>query len=193
MSPETHKTKRQKPAELNDKQKAFIREYAIRLDLEEAQKAVGYKPHHGNARRMLDDPRAQKLLKLHTRKADELAEVHLAWVLSNIKRIAKVNIHSLLRFDDNGNFIGLDLKKLNLDEAYAISEIGFDSDGRPKVKFHDKTMANKLLRDHLAPEKPQRVRLEGKDGGPVEIIEGLGARLNAARQRARQRQGQRAA
>jgi len=59
-----------------------------------------------------------------------------------------------------------------------------------KIKFHDKLAANKILKDHVEPPKPQRMRLEGRDGGPVEVIDGLGARLNAARQRAKgQRSG----
>lgn len=186
MSPE-HK-KRQKPADLNDQQKAFVREYAVCCNLEEAQVRVGYKPHHGNARRILNDPRAARLLKEHTKRADQLASVHLAWALANLKKIADVNMHGLMMFDADGNFTGLDLRKLTPEQAYAISEIGFDADGRPRVKWHDKVAANRLIRDHLAPEKPQRVRLEGPNGGPVEVVEGLGERLNAARERRKNQQ-----
>lgn len=174
---------RKRPSDLNDRQKAFIREYCISLDIEDAQKKVGYKPHHGNGRRILDDPRSASELKRNQKKAAELANVHLAWVLGNIEKMAQVNIHELMLFDDKGNFTGLDLQKLTKEQAYAISEIGFDADGRPKIKFHDKLAANKLLKEHIEPPKPQRVRLEGRDGGPVEVIDGLGARLNAARQR----------
>ncbi len=92
-----------------------------------------------------------------------------------------------MQFDKSGKFTGLDLKQLTADQAYAIEEIGFDSKGRPKVKFADKTAANRVIHEFLEPQKPQRVRLEGRDGGPVEIIDGLGARLNAARQRVRER------
>lgn len=181
------KKARHKPEELNERQQALIREFAICADREEAERRAGYQAGHGNAHRILNDPRAKAILAQHKRKADELAEIHLAWVLANIKKIAKINIHTLLKFDHEGEFVGIDLKKLTPEEAYAISEIGFDGEGRPKIKFHDKTMANKLLRDHLVPEKTQRLRIEGKDGGPVEVIEGLGARLNAARQRRAQR------
>lgn len=190
MSP---KKKRHKPDALNEQQQAFVREYAICCDLEEAQRRTGYKAHHGNARRILNDPRAAALLKTHTKRAADLAEVHLAWTLANLKNIAGVNVHSLLMFDEKGNFTGIDVRKMSPAQVYAISEIGFDSDGRPKIKFHDKTMANKLIKDYLAPEKPQRMRLEGHSGGPIEVIEGLGARLNAARQRAKERSGTRAA
>lgn len=186
--------KKTKPDELSERQQTLVREYALCCDREEAERRAGYAAGHGNAHRILNDPRAQALLKAHVKKADQLAEVHLAWTLANLKRIAKVNIHGLLMFDPNGNFQGLDLKKLDAEQAYAISEIGFDSDGRPKIKFHDKVVANRLIKDYLAPDKPQRVRLEGPSGGPVEIIEGLGARLNAARQRAKERRsGSRAA
>ena len=154
---------------------------------EEAERRAGYKAGHGNAARILNDPRSRALLNAHKKKADELAEIHLAWVLANVKKIAGVNIRELMLFDATGAFLGLDLQRLSSEQAYAISEIGFDADGRPKIKFHDKVAANKLLHDHLAPEKPQRVRLEGPASGPVEVIDGLGARLNAARQRARQR------
>lgn len=179
---------RKRPADLNDRQKAFIREYCICRDIEEAQVKVGYQPHHGNGRRILDDPRSASYLKQCQKKAAELANVHLAWVLGNIEKMAQVNIHDLMLFADDqdgkpGAFIGLDLKKLTKEQAYAISEIGFDADGRAKIKFHDKLAANKILKEHIEPPKPQRLRLEGRDGGPVEVIEGLGARLNAARQR----------
>ncbi|HEY0909831.1 MAG TPA: hypothetical protein VGD75_06315, partial [Bradyrhizobium sp.] len=108
---------------------------------------------------------------------------HAAWVLSKEMFIAGNNIHDIRKFDDKGEFVGIDLSKMTKEQSYAIQEIGFDAEGRPKIKFHDKVAALKLLHDHITPPKPQRVRLEGKDGGPVEVIDGLGARLNAARQR----------
>jgi phage terminase small subunit len=181
---------KERPPDLNQKQKAFIREYCICMNIEEAQRKVGYKQHHGNGRRILDDPRSAAELKRNQRKAAELANVHLAWVLSNIEKIAGVNFHDVRKFDEHGNFVGLDLQKMTREQTFAISEIGFDSEGRAKIKFHDKLAANRILKEHIEPPKPQRVRLEGRDGGPVEVIDGLGARLNAARQRVKgQRSG----
>lgn len=174
---------RERPAELGERAKAFIREYCICLNIEEAQKRVGYQPHHGNGRRILDDPRAQLELRRHSKKAADLAEIHQAWILTNFKNIAGVNIKDQMMFDEKGAFTGVDIQKLTREQVYAISEIGFDADGRPKIKFHDKVAANKILKDHLEPPKPQRLQLEGKNGGPVEVIDGLAARLNAARQR----------
>lgn len=183
-----------RPADLCDKAKAFLREYAICVDIEKAQLAVGYKAHHGNGRRILNDPRAARYLKEHTRKADQLAQVHLAWALANLKQIACGNIFDLIdRATDAGKAaltaggFRLDLSKLTREQAYAISELGFDTNGAPKIKFHDKVAANRLIKEHLAPDKPQRVRLEGPNGGPVEIVESLGERLNAARARRRQK------
>ena len=178
---------RRKPDELSERHKAFIREYCICLDIEEAQRRVGYQPHQGNGRRILNDPRAAAELKRNTRKAAELAEVHQAWILANMKKIAGVNVHKQLKYDEAGNFLGVDVRQLTEDQVYAISEIGFDSDGRPKVKFHDKPSALKMLNEHVTPPKPARVKLEG--GGPngaIEVIDGLAARLNAAKQRVRQ-------
>ena len=109
--------------------------------------------------------------------------MHLAWVLSNIEKIAGVNFHDVRKFDDQGNFIGLDLQKMTKEQTFAISEIGFDSEGRVKIKFHDKLAANRILKEHIEPPKPLNLRLAGERGGPVEVIDGLGARLNAARQR----------
>lgn len=190
MSPRKPKAPRTRPPDLNDRQKAFIREYCICQNIEEAQKKVGYKQHHGNGRRILDDPRSAAELKRNQKKAAELANVHLAWVLSNIEKIAGVNFHDVRKFDKDGNFIGIDLQKMTKEQTYAISEIGFDAEGRVKIKFHDKLAANRILKEHIEPPKPQRVRLEGRDGGPVEVIDGLGARLNAARQRVKgQRSG----
>jgi phage terminase small subunit len=185
MSPAKATVARKRPADLNEKQKAFIREYCVGRNIEDAQEKVGYERHHGNGRRILDDPRSASFLKACQKKAAELANVHLAWVMANFEKMASVNIHHLMMFDEKDAFIGLDLKKMTKDEAYAVQEIGFDADGRAKVKFHDKAAVNKILKDTIEPPKPQRVRLEGKDGGPVEIIDGLGARLNAARKRAK--------
>lgn len=183
MSPKP-KAPRERPADLNERQKAFIREYCICRNIEEAQAKVGYKPHHGNGRRILDDPRSATELKRNQRKAAELANVHLAWVMANIEKMASVNVHDLMLFNEDGTLKGLDLKKLTKEQAYAISEIGFDADGRPKIKFHDKLAANKILKEHIEPPKAQRVKLEGNGpGGSIEVIDGLGARLNAARQR----------
>jgi phage terminase small subunit len=183
MSPAKAKALRERPAALNEKQKAFIREYCLGRNIEEAQQKVGYRPHHGNGRRILDDPRSQPFRKACEKKAADLAEVHLAWVMANLAKMAAVNMHHLMVFDEAGAFTGLDLKSMTKDEAYAIQEIGFDADGRAKIKFHDKVAVNRILKEHIEPAKPQRVRLEGKDGGPVEVIDGLGARLNAARKR----------
>ncbi|WP_439392352.1 terminase small subunit [Bradyrhizobium sp. PMVTL-01] len=180
---------RERPAELGDRAKAFVREYCICLDIEEAQKRVGYHPHHGNGRRILDDPRAAVEIRRNQRKAADLAQLHQAWILSNLKKIAGVNVYGIMQFNEAGKFTGVDLSKLTEEQAYAISEIGFDSDGRPRIKFHDKIAANKILKEHIEPAKPQRVRLEGQNGGPVQVIDGLAARLNAARKRKASAQG----
>lgn len=178
---------RHRPPELNEQQKAFVREYALTCDLEEAQRRVGYKPHYGNARRILNDPRASKLLREHVKKADELAQVHLAWTLAKFKQLAEANALDVIEIDREKGTFRINLSKLTREQAYAISELGFDSDGRPKLKFHDKTAALKALQGYLTPEKPQRLRLEGTgEGGAVEVILGLGDRLNAARARIRE-------
>jgi hypothetical protein len=174
---------RRRPDQLGAKAKAFIREYCLCLDTAEAQRKVGYEVDRGNAARILNDPRAAAELKRNQRKAAELAEIHQAWILSNVKKIAGVNVYKQLKYDDTENFVGVDVSGLTEEQVYAISEIGFGGDGRPKIKFHDKPAALRMLNDHVAPPKPQRVQLEGKNGGPVEVIDGLGARLNAARQR----------
>jgi hypothetical protein len=186
MSPERPRKKRPKPEELSEQQQAFIREYAICCNLEEAQVRVGYKPHHGNARRLLNDPRAQPLLKLHTKRANELADIHLAWIKARLKLLAIPNILDMIEVDPQTGGFAMDLRKVTRDQAYAIQELGFDGDGRLKIKLHDKAAVLRFLHDDMAPEKPARVRLEGPSGGPVEVIEGLGARLNAARARKQQ-------
>jgi phage terminase small subunit len=183
MSPAKAKDIRKRPADLNEKQKAFIREYCLGRNIEEAQAKVGYERHHGNGRRILDDPRSQPFIKSCQKRATELADIHLAWVMANLGKMAAVNLHHLMMFDDKDMFIGFDLKKMTKDEAYAISEIGFDADGRAKIKFHDKVAVNKILKDTIEPPKPLNLRLAGEKGGPVEVIDGLGARLNAARKR----------
>src|SRR5580704_7921676 len=134
MNPAKSKPIKERPPDLNQRQKAFIREYCICMNIEEAQKKVGYKQHHGNGRRILDDPRSAAELKRNQRKAAELANVHLAWVLSNIEKIAGVNFHDVRKFDEHGNFVGLDLQKMTREQTFAISEIGFDSEGRAKIK-----------------------------------------------------------
>jgi hypothetical protein len=182
MSPAKPRKKKTKPAELNPKQQTFVREYALCCNLEEAQRRAGYQPNHGNARRILDDPRCAKLLKEHTRKADELAQVHLGWVLANLKKLGGANLYDMIEIDEAGSF-KVNLAKVSRELAYAIQELGFDGEGRVKIKLHDKVQANKFLFEHLAPERPARVRLEGPGGGPVEIIGGLGERLKAAKAR----------
>lgn len=175
--------KAHRPTTLSDRAIAFVREYAITCDLELAEAAAGYAPGHGNGNRIIRDPRAQKLLREHQKKADELAQVHLAWTLARFKQLADANAFDLLAIDaDTGSF-RIDLSKLTREQAYAVAELGFDAEGRPKIKFHDKVQALKVLKDHLTPDRPSRLRLEGPDGGPVEAILGLGDRLNAARAR----------
>jgi hypothetical protein len=172
MTPERPRKKRRKPEQLNEQQQAFIREYAICCNLEEAQVRVGYKPHHGNARRLLNDPRAQPLLKAHTKRANELADIHLAWIKASLKKLAIPNILDMIEIDSATGGFHMDLRKLTRDQAYAIQELSFDAEGRLKIKLHDKAAVLRFLHDDLSPERPARVRLEGPSGGPVEVTVG---------------------
>lgn len=188
------KKARHKPEDLNVRQQALIREFAMCGDREEAELRAGYQAGHGNAHRILNDPRAKAILAQHKRKADELAGIHLAWIKANLKKIAQGNLYGILKTNPDGTvFLNdrgaweLDPAKLTAEQMFTVSEFGFDADGRLKLKFYDKAAVLRFLHDDQTPERAARVRIEGKDGGPVEIIEGLGARLNAARQRRAQR------
>jgi hypothetical protein len=184
--------KQHRPEELSERAKSFIREFAVCCDIKLAQSRASppYTQNAGNGRKILNDPRAQKMLRAAVKRADEMAGVHLAWTLANLKKIAEANVIDVIKIDPTDGSFRVDLSKLTPEQAYAIAEVGFDSDGRPKLKFHDKTVANKALLDYLKPEKPQAARVTRIDSpaGSVEIIEGLGERLNAARARRAQRQ-----
>jgi Terminase small subunit len=179
------KSLRRRPDQLGAKAKAFIREYCLCLNTAEAQRKVGYEVDRGNAARILNDPRAASEIKRHARKAHELAEIHQAWMMANVKKICGLNVFNQLQYDENNTLVGIDVRKMSEDQIYAVQEIGFDADGRPRLKFHDKLVAHKLLKDWIDPPKgAHRVKLEGNGpGGAIEVIDGLGARLNAARQR----------
>jgi hypothetical protein len=87
--------------------------------------------------------------------------------------------------------IGIDWEQVKAsDIAVTIKGLSFDKDSGRLTKFEcdDAMNATAQLRDMLgfkAAEKPQRLRLEGPGGGPVEVVPGLADRLRAARERRR--------
>jgi hypothetical protein len=101
------------------------------------------------------------------------------WIKASLKKLAIPNILDMIQIDQKTGGFAMDLRKVTREQAYAIQELGFDAEGRLKIKLHDKAAVLRFLHDDMAPERPARVRLEGPSGGPVEVIEGLGARLNA--------------
>jgi len=92
------------------------------------------------------------------------------WIKASLKKLAIPNILDMIQIDQKTGGFAMDLRKVTREQAYAIQELGFDAEGRLKIKLHDKAAVLRFLHDDMAPERPARVRLEGPSGGPVEVI-----------------------
>lgn len=66
-------------------------------------------------------------------------------VLREIALMAYSNILDFIEIDPQNGTFSIDLRKLDRDTAAAISEVYYDSEGRPRVKLHNKQAALELL------------------------------------------------
>lgn len=170
MSPENSTITEHPP--LKPRQRAFARELALK-PLEDAYEAAGYKRHHGNARRLADElwehPAFRHELETVQERAKALAGVHLAHIQLELAKLGFANMQDFIRVTEEGGF-EIDLSKMTRAQAAAIQEVGYDANGRMKLKLHEKRGALTDL-----------AKIVGGIRDPMaDAIAGIGDRLNAA-------------
>jgi hypothetical protein len=137
--------------------------------------AAGTSDEH-NARRLANQPDVKaRCAEIMLQEAEHIGASAGAIILEMCK-LAYANMGDVLKVGDDGKLVPiLDWDRpITRDFAAAISEVGFDTKGRPKIKLHDKAG---VLRD-LA-----KIFELFKDGGDTNVQVnniGLGERLDAA-------------
>ena len=99
-----------------------------------------------NARRLANEPGVKERVKELMLSEAENVGAHAAAILLEMARIAFASPFALLKRDDEGRALPIldPTQPIPPELAAAVSELGFDAKGRPRVKFHDKAA---VLRD----------------------------------------------
>ncbi len=150
------------------KREKFCQELTAGADLYDAYVTAGFKRPRGNASRMLAEEGVQARVRYLFSKAGELAQICGARVLLEYEKIAFSNIANYWEIDKrSGQLTRLRLNEASRSQLAAVQEISYDSEGRPKLRLHDKVGALKVLLDHVQPGLPRRLEVTGADGAPL--------------------------
>lgn len=166
----------------NPRYEIFAQEIATGCPVSKAYELAGFKgrPHNleSNGRRLRNNPKIRERVKELSLAAAELAGVHLGAIQLELARIGYANAYDVMRRNDKDEVVPVfdPTRPVSRELAAAVAELGFDSKGRPKIKFHDKRAALSDLG-----------KMVGGIPDPLaDSITGLGDRLDRAISRANQ-------
>jgi phage terminase small subunit len=156
----------------NSHHEIFAQEIAKGAKQIDAYVAAGFSNNSNGSTRLLEMPHVQERIKELKEHAAELAEVSIANVLIELKRIAFANQADY--FDFSGRDPVLDLKNISRKQSAAIQEITIEEYTvgkgenareaiRTKFKLYDKNTALLNLGKHLS-MFTEKVEVTGKDG-----------------------------
>jgi len=157
--------------ELTRKQKRFV-EYYLRGDSpKEAALKAGYST--STADQALDAVLYRPAVAREIRRRQEALyrqmELTTDDVVDEIRRMAFANILDYVERDpDNPNKVYVDLRKIDRQQAAAIQELGYDADGRLKIRLVDKKGCLDTLARFKKIGEDSRHPL-GADGAPLTI------------------------
>lgn len=170
----------------NPRHELFAQELAKGQTADAAYALAGFKPHRGNAARLSANESVRERVSAIQLAAAERAEITVAEVLRELKKIGFADIRKAVKWrsnvlattiDDDGTphpyytsnveLVGSD--DVDDDTAAAIAEISQTDKGGLKVKFHDKRAALVDIGKHLGMFK-ERIEHSGPNGGPVPMI-----------------------
>lgn len=157
----------------NRKHEAIAREIGLfGVEPFKAYCEQGFAPFKGNIARLLRDPsfdaRVKELNAVAMEKAADLAGVDRARALAEQARIAYSNILDFIDIKD-GVAVMKSMDDIPRDKAAAIQSISYDSNGRLRLKLHDKVGALGTLLRATEPRRP----VDGdddSDGVPAEQV-----------------------
>lgn len=178
------------PVLSNPRHETFCQEKAKGRTNMEAYLTAGYKGKNRNsadvtAKRLADRPEVKARLAELMEGAAEKAEVTIAEVLRELKRIGFSDIRNTVKWQTNvlgmvedpetgqmrpaltNEVAVVNSADMSVDHAAAIAEISQSDKGGIKVKHHNKVQALELIGRHLKMFTDKHEHT-GKDGGPIE-------------------------
>lgn len=145
---------------LNDKQRLFAREYLVDRNATEAAIRAGYSKRsaYSTGHDLLKKPEIQAIISERTEKTFRKLEITAESVLTEIAKLAFVNMADFTVVDDKGN-IRLNFSRVDDDRMAAVAEVTNEeftyanepnkTVRRTKFKHHDKHAALVTLARHL--------------------------------------------
>jgi phage terminase small subunit len=163
--------------ELNPKQKRFVDEYLVDLNATQAYIRAGYSAKTADVAgpRLLGDVRVQAAIKQRQEDRTKRTEITQDRVLLELARIAFADIGEL--FDEAGGLRAV--QDLTEEQTRAIASFSMDRLGdidKIQFKMHDKLSALEKIGKHLG-MFVDRTRVEGPNGGPVQVEDAAAARI----------------
>lgn len=93
---------------------------------------------------LLDNPLVVDYINERTASRFRQMQVTTDRILEEIAKLAFYNVFDYVDIDEDGKF-EVKLDRINRHQAAAISELYYDAEGRPRVKFFDKKSSLELL------------------------------------------------
>lgn len=159
-------------AGLTHKQERFVSEFMI--DMNGTQAAIRAKYAKGSAKvtasRLLTNVNVIEALAIAKQRRAERVEISQDAVVKELANLGFSNMLNFIKVDDEGK-TELDLTRMTRDQAAALTQMTIE-DGKTTIKVADKKAPLELLGKHLG-MFPNKLEHTGKDGGPIEVTEGL--------------------
>jgi hypothetical protein len=134
---------------------ATTREAGVAAGMKDTRYTNGRSKMDGNVSRILGYPEVKERLAEVVAEACRLATIHDAWVLNDIKLLAKANIAHFLARDEHGelqlDYNGLptvDWRHATQEQMRTVAELSVDDDGRLKMKMRDPGKYLEMLARH---------------------------------------------
>ena len=157
---------------LDPRQKLFIDYYLESLNAYQSALRAGYS--ETNSRQatvnILSKPSIQAEITKKLGEKFRKLDINVDNVLQEIARMAYSNVMDFIEVDQTTGNFSVDLRKVDRNQAAGISEVFYDSEGRPRVKLVDKRSSLELLARYLkligtdTPKGPT-----GAEGEPLTI------------------------
>ena len=136
---------------LTPKQEIFAKEYLLDLNATQAAIRAGYSKRTAKSQgqRLLTYVDVAKLIQQGRERREAKLDVKADDVIRELAKIGFANMEDYTRLTESGGLI-LDATNLTRDQKAAISEVGYDAAGNPKIKLAVKRAALVDLGRHFA-------------------------------------------
>lgn len=155
--------------ELSLLEKRFVNEYLVDGNGAAAARRAGYSPNGARvqASRLLSRANIKIALEQAQEALANRTRIDQDRVIREIASLAFSDPRNVITID--GGVVTIeDLRDLPPDITASIQEVNVQSDGRIKLKLHNKQNSLKLLCQHLGIAE-ESFRIKGHDGGPLQV------------------------